>query len=883
MSATSVGQIGLDLVVNQKQFNKQMSGIQSLASKVGKTLAGAFAVKKIVDFGKECVNLGSDLQEVQNVVDVVFPNMTEKINEFSQSAATSFGLSETMAKKFTGTYGAMAKAFGFAEDAAYEMSTTLTGLAGDVASFYNITQDEAYTKLKSVFTGETETLKDLGVVMTQSALDSYALANGFGKVTSAMSEAEKVALRYSFVQEKLAAAQGDFIRTSDGWANQVRILKLQFDSLKATIGQGLIAAFTPVIKVINTVLLKVQGLANAFKNLMEGIFGKQSSETSAFTNAVESASQAAADTASSTGATANNLKKAKGTLAGFDRLNNLSTDTSSSGSGSGSGSGGTVSGTTSNSEGTQIDDTGLQKKFGVISDSMEKFNESAKKLVDTIKSGLSWCFENVLVPLGNWTIQEVAPRVIEILADAMNILNEALIAFKPIWEWIWENFLKPIASFAADVFIKALDLIHEGLSEISTWMEDNQGTVTLMEGAVLGFMGAWKVTEIMGFIQMSGGLINILGKIATAIYGATVAKLVDKVETMYLTGLYAKDFVVSVGKTVGALVKQSAAFIASTAAKIADTVAQVAMTAATVIWNGVCAVASAVTSAFGAAIAFLTSPIGLVIIAITALIAAAILLYKNWDKVKEVALDAWEKIKDGISVAVEKIKTIFGSIVSWFKQRYQDIKNVFASVGNWFGEKFTNAYNAIKKPFEKIGSFFGGVYDTVKSKFKAIGTMAGEAIGGGFKAVINSVLKTIENTVNKGFGFINTAIGVINKIPGVNVSKIKDISLPRLAQGGYVKPNTPQLAMIGDNRHQGEVVAPEDKLTEMALNAARMAGGNFDYAVLEQIIILLEKMVELLSELSEKDIGIAEKDLFNSVRKNAKLYKDRTGNPAFPY
>ena len=159
----------------------------------------------------------------------------------------------------------MAKAFGFNEKAAYEMSTALTGLAGDVASFYNISQDEAYTKLKSVFTGETESLKDLGVVMTQSALDSYALANGFGKTTKAMSEGEKVALRYKFVQDQLALASGDFIRTSDGWANQVRVLKLQFDSLKATIGQGLINVLTPVIKVINTIIGKLMSLANAFR------------------------------------------------------------------------------------------------------------------------------------------------------------------------------------------------------------------------------------------------------------------------------------------------------------------------------------------------------------------------------------------------------------------------------------------------------------------------------------------------------------------------------------------------------------------------------------------------------------------------------------------
>ena len=166
MAAESVGQIGLDLTVNDRSFKKQMVGIQGMAKKAGAALAAAFAVKKIIDFGASCIELGSDLAEVQNVVDVTFPRMSKQVDEFARNAAGSFGLSETMAKKFTGTFGAMAKAFGFNEQAAYEMSTALTGLAGDVASFYNISQDEAYTKMKAVFTGETEVLKDLGIVMT---------------------------------------------------------------------------------------------------------------------------------------------------------------------------------------------------------------------------------------------------------------------------------------------------------------------------------------------------------------------------------------------------------------------------------------------------------------------------------------------------------------------------------------------------------------------------------------------------------------------------------------------------------------------------------------------------------------------------------------------
>lgn len=344
MAEDSAGEIRLDLVVNRNGFEKQIADIQGLAKKAGVALAAAFSVKQIWDFGAACIELGSDLAEVQNVVDVSFPQMSAQVDKFAKDAAASFGLSETMAKRFTGTFGAMAKAFGFNEQAAYEMSTTLTGLAGDVASFYNTSQDEAFTKLKSVFTGETETLKDLGVVMTQAALDQYALANGYGKTTQAMSEAEKVALRYQFVQDQLSLASGDFLRTSDSWANQVRVLKLQFESLQATIGQGLINVLTPVIQVINTIIGKLMSLANAFKAFTDMVTGKKSgggaSAAAAGMEAVaDSADQAGDAMGGAGGAAKKAAKDMKGVTTGIDELNIISQGSGSGGSGGGAGGG----------------------------------------------------------------------------------------------------------------------------------------------------------------------------------------------------------------------------------------------------------------------------------------------------------------------------------------------------------------------------------------------------------------------------------------------------------------------------------------------------------------------------------------------------------------
>ncbi|MBQ8803483.1 MAG: hypothetical protein IJZ53_07620 [Tyzzerella sp.] len=760
MSTTSVGQIGLDLVVNQKQFNKQMSGIQSLASKTGKLLAGAFATKQIVNFGKRCLELGSDLQEVQNVVDVTFPNMTKKVDAFAKSAASSFGLSETMAKKYTGTFGAMAKAFGFSESAAYDMGSTLTGLAGDVASFYNLTQDEAYTKLKSVFTGETETLKDLGVVMTQTALDSYALANGFGKTTKSMSEAEKVALRYSFVQNQLSATSGDFARTSGSWANQVKVLKLQMESFMSSVGQGLINLFTPAIQVVNTLVGKLVTLGNAFKSFTEQITGKSQESISSGISGITESANAAQDAVSGIGdSAAKAAKKAMG-LGGIDELNNLSSSSSATTS---AGSNGT-SGATITDPTSSIDEnkpTVLEQKFSKLAESLDRFKQSASNLADTIKDGLSWCYENVLKPFGEWTLNEAAPAIIELFSAAFDALNEVLEALQPLWQWVWDNFLQPIASFVADSFIVFLETMTDKLTKFSDWCSENQETIETIAVIAGSFFAAWKIASFIAAITP---------------FIITIVNVVSSIKSI-----------------------EGAVFLAKTA------------------------------------LTTLTSGFNPVILIIGAVIAAGILLIKNWDKIKEAALKA-----------VKKIKEVFGTVVD----------------------------------------FFGNLFDKVKSKFKAIGSAVGDAIGGAFKTVINGVLSTVENTINKAIRFINSAIKVINKIPGVDISKVKEVSLPRLAQGGFVKKNTPQLAVIGDNRHQGEVVAPEDKLEQMAVNAARIASGNGNKKsneIMEYMVTLLQRQNELLMAILEKDIGISGEDIFSTTQSQAREYTRRTGKPAFGY
>lgn len=804
MAVTSVGQIGLDLVVNQNQFNRQMTGIQSLAVKVGKTLAVAFGVKKLVQFSKECINLGSDLQEVQNVVNVTFPKMASQVNNFAKEAAASFGLSETMAKKFTGTFGSMSKAFGFSEEQAYEMGTALTGLAGDVASFYNITQDEAYTKLKSVFTGETESLKDLGVVMTQTALDSYALANGFSKTTKSMSEAEKVALRYAFVQDQLSAATGDFIRTSDGWANQVRVLKLRFDSLKATLGQGFINLFTPIVQMINTTIGKLSSLAEAFRSFTELITGNQSSD-SQLSNAIIDA-DTLTESVSGVGEAAKQSAKEMRGLRAFDELNVISS-TTTSGSGSGTGTTGSSSSKTEASTGGSLAipmlDTINNINFEPLKASFNNLKEEIMPIVQIIGDGLQWFMDNILAPLGEWVIEEALPSFFDVLAGAFTILEPLLLSLQPPLQWLWDNFLSPIASWTGDAITTTLDTLAGLLEDIGNWMTENQSVVDAMTVSVTSFFAAWKVVELLAFIQQSGGVIAALNLMTGAVWKNIAAKIADKAETIALTLMYAKDFIVSLATGTAALVKQAVQWGINTAAKIADTAATIASTVATTA-------ATAATWAFNAALAVLTSPITLVVVAIAGLVAGIVLLVKNFDTVKEVAINV----------------------------------------------------------FDAIWKFIKGIIN---------------AILGGIESMVNGIIKGLNSMINAlnklKFKVPDWVPALGGKELGFSIKKVSEVKLPRLAEGGYVKANTPQLAIIGDNKHQGEVVAPESKLEQMALKAASLV--NEKNSSLNDVY--LKQIIELLMAILEKDISISGDDIFNSVRKTANAYTQRTGNPAFNY
>lgn len=853
-------------------IKQSFNGLGSAVKKIGLLIGGAFAVGKLVQFGKECVELGSDLTEVQNVVDVTFTTMSDKVNEFAKNAMTSAGLSETMAKRYVGTFGAMSKSFGFSEAQAYDMSTALTQLTGDVASFYNISQDLAYIKLKSVFTGETETLKDLGVVMTQSALDQYALANGYGKTTSAMTEQEKVALRFAFVQEQLSAASGDFIRTSDSWANQVRVMQLQLQSLKATVGQGLINIFTPVLKLINVLLGKLATLANAFKSFTELITGKKSSGQTSGSGAGLAGTDAIADTADQYGQAADNAEKladankdnatatkkankeTKNYLSSLDEVHKVSSTEGTSSTPSGSGSSGTGSG------GGGLPSSVGSVDYGNLAEgenALDKISDSAKKLADLLKklwkpfqdawkkegkntinaaqialSGIAklaksvgkslvevWTngtgttmlttmlqiAQNVLITIGNiasgfadaWNKNNVGTQIIQNIADALVVVMQFV-----------EKIAEDTAKWAANLdFYPLLESISNLTSTFAPILESIGNVLEWIYNNIVLPMLKWLIETGIPIV------INLVSDLAG--FFADHQSIIEAFGAA-LIGAFAAGKISGLAKNIGGSITTIMDFGKGLIAL---------MTGSGGIIGGIKAIATAI------------GPGGIFVVAVTACIAIGVLLYKNWDKIKEVAGAVWSWIKDKtitfvdgikskLSDLAEKIVSIWNGIKSSAKEKWDAIWSTIKGVVKKIVDGIVGKFNGAR---DKVVAAFEGIKNKVKGILnKVIGIVNG-AIG-----TVNGAISGIESALSFGPWEVPTPFG--KKTIGFSATFPRVPTIPYLAKGAVIPPRSEFLAVLGDQKQGNNIETPEALLRKIFREetAGRQTGGG-DYRFIAQI------------------------------------------------
>lgn len=851
-----VGQIALELGIDSSQIVNQLTGASNKAAKqatsifsgMGKKIAAGLSIAAFTKFTKDCIEVGSNVTEVQNVVDTAFKDLSGQADQWASNAMTNFGLSELSAKKYMGVFGQMSNAMGITGQAALDMAEDVTGLTGDVASFYNLSTDEAYTKLKSIWTGETETLKDLGVVMTQTNLDQYALNNGFGKTTAKMTEQEKVMLRYQYVTSALSNATGDFVKTQDSWANQTRILTLRFQQLKASLGKGFIALFTPILRGFNNLLAGLQKVADGFASFVQMLTGADvstsmgsiSSDIAGIGDDASSAADNVGDIGSAAKKTAKDIEKS---LAGFDQINKLTEPTDDSSDSSGS-TGGTssgigsvdlvpdVSGSTSNATSAISDFVNKAKKeldklrkwsVSTFSPSMSKIWDGLTKNTDTAKKNLTSAFNDIKAlgpPLLNYFNGPFTNYLVTWVDTNGSILNGLFDSFNTVFSDVWNKAAYPILANFVSVGLPMLtDFASQTLSLNGTifdtfkaswnslWSEGVSPAIESISNVWIGLVntmaGAWNewgepiFTGIKAAVKTTGDVfLDIWNNMLQPVW-ENALDVIDRVWSEHLQPLLA-NFLDFVGEVV---------------------------TCATTIYNNFIA----------PVVGFLSELLGPIFIAI------------------------FDSIGNKVGVVVGTIADLMNDTITVFKGVIQFIKSVFS--GDWEG-----AWNGIVTAFDGI---FSGIADIAKGPINmVIGLING--LLSGMQRGINAVVKGVNKL---SFKVPNWVPGIGGEDFGFHLPEADFSKIPYLAQGGYVKPNTPQLAMIGDNRHQGEVVAPEDKLLDMAQKAATMASST---ELLAEAISILKQILKILETL-DLDIQLDGKSLKKYVVNKINEHTKQTG------
>lgn len=342
--------------------------------------------------------------------------------------------------------------------------------------------------------------------------------------------------------------------------------------------------------------------------------------------------------------------------------------------------------------------------FSPLLTSIHGLLKSLEPFTENIGSGLEWFYNNVLLPLASWTIENIIPAFLALLSAVIKLLNAVITTFKPLAKWLWDNFLQPIAEWTGGIIVSVINGIADALTSVSDWITEHQTAVMVMTGIVSAFFAAWGISTIGEFLINAGGIVGILSKLKKGFELLTIAKIQDKLESLQIIALYAKDFIVSLGQTIATLAKEAAAWVTSTAVKVANAAAQGAMTAATFAYNAACTIATATTTAFSAAISFLTSPIGIVILIIGALIAISIALVKNWDTVKGRLAGIWESIQetlysffDAWVAGWNSIKKTISKFFEWVSSKISYIKEIGKNIINGLLEGITEFFDNPKQ------------------------------------------------------------------------------------------------------------------------------------------------------------------------------------------
>lgn len=947
----NVGEIDLRLILNSKQFDSQLKNVSGLAdnastqissylNKIGKAVAAAFSVTKIVQFSKECLKAAFETQNAWIGLNSIltgqgksFNNAKAFINDYIKDGLVPLNNAIAAYKNLT--------LRGYNSD---QIEKTMNALKNS-ATF---ARQSTYSLGEAVQTA-TEGLKNENSVVVDNAgvtknvakmWEDYA--KSIGKTTNNLTQEEKIQAEVNGILEETKFQSKDASIYASTYSGKIAQLNSGFQNLKIAVGNFIQPIAKLFIPIITSAVNAVTRLFNALAGLLS-LFGLKADSVETVSSGIEGIASGAENAANAVDgigdSAAKASKKIKKALAGFDEIHtlNLSDDSDSSGSGSsGGGAGSSGIGDSVSSldfssdikqdssaldgiigkakelfgifkEGFQISfgDTNFDGIFGHLNNLKDNLINiwtdtdvvnSMKQWVDTllyslgqVTGGVSRIAINVaegfIGSIDKYISQNI-DRIKTHICKMFDISSEDMALTGNLWEALGKisdvfssdsakqlganiiaMFANPLMSakeniskFAVDlrkIFVQPIvdnvDKIKLTLSNLLSYWERVTGTMS----EALSYMGD-KWTEIYDnsisplMESLKVGFSDTFGKLLD-VYNTYIAPFMDNVASgiQSLWEEHLKPYFDQVSLLWQSVVDAITVFWENILKPLVDWIIENVIPAVVpvleTIWNTVKEVFGDIIDAISGIIQAIRGIIDFIVGVFTG----------DWDKawggIKDIFAGIWnaisnilESIIDGIKGAIKTfVVAIYESIKLYLKSIHDYWNNIWTRVkesviGIWNGMKtsisnavtnikdkivntFQTAYDKIKSIFSGIATFFTGIWDKIKNTFSDLGTKIGDSISGAVKAGINGLLGMVSNTVNGFINLLNGAIGVINAIPGVSINPLNPINIPMLAGGGYVKANTPQLAVVGDNKKEGEIISPESKIYEQTYAAARDA------------------------------------------------------------
>lgn len=741
-----------------KSIKSTRSGFRGLASTIGKFYATYWLVMRAVGKIGGAVDLASQLTEVQNVVDTTFGDMASKVDDFTKTSIQDFGMSELTVEQIASRFQALGTSIGISSeqvangtavankalmsqnntlykttDSMADMSLNLTRLAGDMASFYDVDQADVAKSLQSIFSGTIAPLRRYGLDLTQATLSEWAMKNGLDANIKSMTQAEKVLLRYNYVMANTQAAQGDFAKTANTWANSVRVLKQEFQAWGSIIGSVIINALKPFVQALNKVMLKVISFTRTVADALGAIFGWtiEISGRGATADGMEDIADGVGDIGDNADSSNKKAQKLKKTLLSIDEIHALD-DNSDSGSGGGSGSGGSGGG----GAGGGVDSS-LKKTDGLL----EKYKSSIKDLYslgkyigDALASAMEsidWKkiyqkADNFGKGLADFLNGLISPRLFydlgATIAGSLNTALHFLNSFGTTFDWT--NFGLSIANgingffenFDFALLAKTINAWVQGIYTMLTTAIKNVSWKDVLKGITdfLSNLDIKTVEIIVGTLLIKKIISLKLGSVALAFIGKSLSKAIAEAIASKI------GFELVEGAGIGTAIMQAFKTIfASLSTNLGLLIEG--------LFSGL-SLGDAITAAFGTGAVDLLATIGSAFSAIAGTILSIVnfvkMLKDGFSWINEilmvigVALATIGAILAGVAalpaVIVGAIVAAVSTIVVLVKDNWNTICELFSTVGDWFnGNVIEPVVSFFKDMWKTISGFFGSLWKDI--------------------------------------------------------------------------------------------------------------------------------------------------------------------------